>query len=74
MSSHETIPGVPVYQNEWSFKPSFIMWFFDSRSFVSGTGNGPGPVPDAANYYWVDENTVPPYIKEQSLLMKLLVS
>lgn len=48
------------------------MWFFDSRSFVSGTGDGPGPVPDAANYYWVDEKTVPAYIEEQSLLMKLI--
>ncbi|GFZ45087.1 hypothetical protein JCM24511_02813 [Saitozyma sp. JCM 24511] len=63
---------VPVYANEWDWAPALVMWFFDSRSFVSGTGNGPGPVPDAANYYWVDENSVPAYIKAQSLLMKLI--
>jgi hypothetical protein len=33
-----------------------------------------GPIPAAANYYWVDEKTVPAYIAEQSLLMKVIVS
>lgn len=32
-----------------------------------------GPVPDAANYYWVDPDTVPNYIKLQRLLMTALV-
>jgi len=31
-----------VYAHEGDFAPALIMWFFDSRSFVSGTGNGPG--------------------------------
>ncbi|KAF7305655.1 Metallo-dependent phosphatase [Mycena chlorophos] len=63
---------VPVYATEHDSKPALIMWFFDSRSFVSGTGDGPGPVPAAADYYWVDENTVPPYIKQQSELTKTI--
>lgn len=63
---------VPVYAKEGDSSPALIMWFFDSRSFVSGSGNGPGPIPAAANYYWVDENTVPAYIAEQSLLMKVI--
>jgi hypothetical protein len=32
-----------------------------------------GPVPADANYYWVDEKTVPAYIRGQSLTMKLMV-
>ncbi|KAF7369531.1 Metallo-dependent phosphatase-like protein [Mycena venus] len=63
---------VPVYAKSTDWVPAAILWFFDSRSFVSGTGNGPGPVPDAANYYWVDPNTVPNYIKLQRLLMTAL--
>ncbi|KAH8832667.1 Metallo-dependent phosphatase-like protein [Flagelloscypha sp. PMI_526] len=63
---------VPVYENELSSTPSLIMWFFDSRSFVSGTGNGPGPVPESADKYWVDEKSVPPYIDRQAGLMKTL--
>jgi hypothetical protein len=66
--------GVPVYAKSTDLVPALIMWFFDSRSFVSGTGNGPGPVPDAANYYWVDERTVPSYITSQSMLMQSTVS
>ncbi|CAD6563925.1 MAG: hypothetical protein TREMPRED_002378 [Tremellales sp. Tagirdzhanova-0007] len=62
---------VPVYAKDKDYVPAMIMWFFDSRSFVSGSGNGPGPIPAAANYYWVDENTVPAYIAEQSLLMRV---
>ncbi len=34
--------GVPVYANEGDNAASLVMWFFDSRSFVSGTGDGPG--------------------------------
>jgi hypothetical protein len=34
--------GVPVYAKSTDLVPALIMWFFDSRSFVSGTGNGPG--------------------------------
>ncbi|KZO91967.1 Metallo-dependent phosphatase [Calocera viscosa TUFC12733] len=63
---------VPVYANEGDWAPAVIMWFFDSRSFTSGTGAGPGPVPDSANYYWIDENTVPAYINGQSWLMKTI--
>ncbi|KAF7969108.1 hypothetical protein HWV62_20438 [Athelia sp. TMB] len=65
-----TTVRVPVYATESDYIPALVMWFFDSRSFVSGTGDGPGPVPTAANYYWVDENTVPPYILAQAALMK----
>ncbi|KAJ7618761.1 Metallo-dependent phosphatase [Roridomyces roridus] len=61
---------VPVYAKSTDTVPAAIMWFFDSRSFVSGTGNGPGPIPDAANFYWVDENTVPQYIAAQRTLME----
>ncbi|KAH7107899.1 Metallo-dependent phosphatase-like protein [Auriculariales sp. MPI-PUGE-AT-0066] len=32
---------VPVYAVPEDNSPAVIMWFFDSRSFVSGTGNGP---------------------------------
>ncbi|KAJ7339733.1 Metallo-dependent phosphatase-like protein [Mycena albidolilacea] len=63
---------VPVYAKTTDWVPAAILWFFDSRSFVSGTGNGPGPIPDAANYYWVDPDTVPNYIKLQRLLMNAL--
>ena len=35
-------PGVPVYANENDDGPKLVMWFLDSRSFVSGSGNGPG--------------------------------
>jgi len=38
----DALTGVPVYAHEGDFAPALIMWFFDSRSFVSGTGNGPG--------------------------------
>ncbi|CAK5284827.1 unnamed protein product [Mycena citricolor] len=58
---------VPVYTKASDVKPAVILWFFDSRSFVTGEA---GPVPAAADYYWVDENTVPTYIEEQSALMK----
>ncbi|KAF7340592.1 Metallo-dependent phosphatase-like protein [Mycena sanguinolenta] len=60
---------VPVYAKSTDSVPAVILWFFDSRSFVSGTGDGPGPVPAAANYYWVDPNTVPSYITLQRQLM-----
>jgi hypothetical protein len=50
------------------------MWFLDSRAFNSGTGAGPGPVPEGADPNWVDEDTVPQYIKRESGLMQLLVS
>ncbi|KAJ7762955.1 Metallo-dependent phosphatase-like protein [Mycena metata] len=60
---------VPVYVKSTDWVPAAVLWFFDSRSFVSGTGDGPGPIPPAANYYWVDPNTVPNYIKLQRLLM-----
>ncbi|KAJ6623711.1 Metallo-dependent phosphatase-like protein [Mycena sp. CBHHK59/15] len=63
---------VPIYAKSTNWVPATILWFFDSRSFVSGTGNGPGPVPAAANYYWVDDKTVPNYIKFQRLLMTLI--
>ncbi|KAJ7025799.1 hypothetical protein C8F04DRAFT_1268785 [Mycena alexandri] len=63
---------VPVYAKSTDWVPAAILWFFDSRSFVSGTGNGPGPIPPAANYYWVDPNTVPNYIKLQRLLMAVV--
>lgn len=62
-----------MYEHWWSWKPSLIMWFFDSRAFNSGTGAGPGPVPDGADPNWVDENSVPEYVKHQAWLMKLLV-
>ncbi|KAJ7828777.1 hypothetical protein B0H14DRAFT_2811475 [Mycena olivaceomarginata] len=64
--------GVPVYAKTTDWIPGAILWFFDSRSFVSGTGNGPDvlrPIPDAANDYWVDPDTVPNYIKLQRLLI-----
>nr|GAT58835.1 predicted protein [Mycena chlorophos] len=61
---------LPVYATPTAPIPAAIMWFFDSRSFTSGDGNGPGPVPAAADYYWVDEATVPPYIEQQSELMQ----
>ncbi|KAJ7469854.1 Metallo-dependent phosphatase-like protein [Mycena galericulata] len=63
---------VPVYAKSSDWVPAAVMWFFDSRSFVSGTGDGPGPIPAAANYYWVDPNTVPNYIMLQRLLMAVL--
>jgi hypothetical protein len=34
--------GVPVYAKTTDWVPGAILWFFDSRSFVSGTRNGPG--------------------------------
>lgn len=34
--------AVPVFANQSDSTPALIMWFFDSRSFVSGTGDGPG--------------------------------
>ncbi|KAH8921577.1 hypothetical protein BT69DRAFT_1283055 [Atractiella rhizophila] len=67
---------VPVYATtppKWFWyntKPALLLWFLDSRSFVSGHGAGPGPVPAEADYYWVDENTVPRYIASQAELMK----
>ncbi|KIY73264.1 Metallo-dependent phosphatase [Cylindrobasidium torrendii FP15055 ss-10] len=61
---------VPVFPDDAEdSKPALIMWFFDSRSFVSGSGNGPGPVPDGAGESWVDEDTVPAYIDEQVSLI-----
>ncbi|KAJ6541191.1 Metallo-dependent phosphatase-like protein [Mycena vulgaris] len=60
---------VPVYAKKTDLVPALIMWFFDSQSFVSGNPTGPGPVPPEANVYWVDENTVPQYIKQQRALM-----
>jgi hypothetical protein len=65
--------GVPVYAKSSDAAPALVMWFFDSRSFVSGTGNGPGPVPADANYYWIDEKTVPAYVQAQTALMKTTV-
>ncbi|KAJ7098550.1 Metallo-dependent phosphatase-like protein [Mycena belliarum] len=64
---------VPVYAKESDFVPAVIMWFFDSRSFVSGhPGGADGPTPPAANFHWVDEKTVPQYIKQQCNLMTLV--
>ncbi|KAF8175704.1 Metallo-dependent phosphatase-like protein [Mycena galopus ATCC 62051] len=63
---------VPVYASKNDLVPAVIMWFFDSRSFVSGNPAGAGPVPPSANFYWVDENTVPQYIKQQRELMALV--
>ncbi|KAJ7048501.1 Metallo-dependent phosphatase-like protein [Mycena amicta] len=62
---------IPVYAKSADVVPAVIMWFFDSRSFVPGDpdGSGSGTVPEAANYYWVDENTVPPYIEQQAEIM-----
>lgn len=34
--------GVPVYASKNDPVPAVIMWFFDSRSFVSGNPAGPG--------------------------------
>ncbi|KAF7289871.1 Alpha-aminoadipate reductase Lys1p [Mycena indigotica] len=67
---------VPVYGSPRDVVPAVIMWFFDSRSFVPGDpqGTGSGKVPDAANYYWVDENSVPPYIERQMQLMQCVLS
>ena len=31
-----------MYANTGDYSPALVMWFFDSRSFVSGTGDGPG--------------------------------
>ncbi|CAK5284803.1 unnamed protein product, partial [Mycena citricolor] len=61
---------VPVYAKASDVKPAVVLWFFDSRSFVTGEA---GPVLDAADYYWVDENTVPTYIEQQSALMERVV-
>ncbi|KAJ7235623.1 hypothetical protein B0H12DRAFT_1141361 [Mycena haematopus] len=72
-SDYKHPTGVPVYATKTDIVPAVIMWFFDSRSFVSGNPAGPGPVPPEANFYWVDENTVPPYIKQQRDLMALIV-
>ncbi|KAJ7491353.1 Metallo-dependent phosphatase-like protein [Mycena galericulata] len=63
---------VPVYAKKNDIVPAVIMWFFDSRSFTSGNPAGPGPVPPEANFYWVDEKTVPQYIKQQRELMALV--
>ena len=62
--------GVPVYAAPEDNVPATIMWFFDSRSFVSGTGNGPGPVPDGAGEAWIDEESVPGYVRAQTQLMR----
>ncbi|KAJ7749638.1 Metallo-dependent phosphatase-like protein [Mycena metata] len=61
---------VPVYAKQSDFVPALIMWFFDSRSFTAGAPQqAGGPIPPEANFYWVDENTVPQWIKQQSALM-----
>ncbi|KAJ7698347.1 Metallo-dependent phosphatase-like protein [Mycena rosella] len=60
---------VPVYATTTDCVPALIMWFFDSRSFVSGHPGGTGPTPPDANFYWVDEKTVPQYITQQRELM-----
>ncbi|KAJ7280918.1 Metallo-dependent phosphatase-like protein [Mycena rebaudengoi] len=60
---------VPVYAKKTDCVPAVILWFFDSQSFVSGHPGGSGPVPPEANVYWVDEKTVPQYIKQQRQLM-----
>ncbi|KAJ7601880.1 Metallo-dependent phosphatase-like protein [Mycena polygramma] len=84
---------VPIYAKTADLVPAVIMWFFDSRSFVSGNPKGSGnhiafrrkycflllignfafphsgPTPPQANFYWVDENTVPEYIRQQRRLM-----
>ncbi|KAK7008215.1 Metallo-dependent phosphatase-like protein [Favolaschia claudopus] len=60
---------VPVYAKKTDLIPAVVMWFFDSRSFVSGNPSGPGPTPIEANFYWVDDKTVPKYIRQQSELM-----
>ncbi|KAJ7196231.1 Metallo-dependent phosphatase-like protein [Mycena pura] len=60
---------VPVYASKSARVPALVMWFFDSRSFVSGNPEGPGPVPPEADFYWVDEKTVPQYIKQERALM-----
>ncbi|KAJ7156198.1 Metallo-dependent phosphatase [Mycena filopes] len=61
---------VPVYANQNDFVPALVMWFFDSRSFVTGgPGQAGGPTPPEADFYWVDEHTVPQWIKRQSELM-----
>ncbi|KAF7323948.1 Metallo-dependent phosphatase-like protein [Mycena kentingensis (nom. inval.)] len=63
---------VPVYAKPKDVIPAAVMWFFDSRSFVPGVpgGSSPGTVPDDANFYWVDDATVPPYIECQMTLMR----
>ncbi|EJT98082.1 Metallo-dependent phosphatase [Dacryopinax primogenitus] len=58
---------VLVYAREEDSAPAVVMWFFDSTSFVPDV---PAPVPAEANYYWIDENTVPQYVETQSGLMK----
>ncbi|KAJ7635246.1 Metallo-dependent phosphatase-like protein [Roridomyces roridus] len=64
---------VPVYAKKTDVVPAVIMWFFDSRAFTMGKpSDGNGPIPDAANFYWVDENVVPQYIKQQSAVMELV--
>ncbi|KAJ6482223.1 Metallo-dependent phosphatase-like protein [Mycena vitilis] len=60
---------VPIYAQTADLVPAVIMWFFDSRSFVSGDPHGAGPTPPQANFYWVDEHTVPEYIRQQRRLM-----
>ncbi|KAJ7162799.1 Metallo-dependent phosphatase-like protein [Mycena crocata] len=60
---------VPVYATKSDFVPAVIMWFFDSRSFVGGHPGGTGPVPPEGDFHWVDENTVPQYIRQQRQLM-----
>ncbi|KAK7017399.1 Metallo-dependent phosphatase-like protein [Favolaschia claudopus] len=60
---------VPVYAKKTDLIPAVVMWFFDSRSFVSGNPSGPGPTPIEANFYWVDDKTVPKYIRQQRELM-----
>ncbi|KAK7055838.1 Metallo-dependent phosphatase-like protein [Favolaschia claudopus] len=64
---------VPVYAKKTDLIPTVVMWFFDSRSFVSGNPSGSGPTPIDANFYWVDDKTVPKYIKQQHELMTRIV-
>ncbi|KAF7298608.1 Metallo-dependent phosphatase-like protein [Mycena indigotica] len=65
----ETIARVPVYPKQDATVPALIMWFFDSRSFVSGSGGKAGPIPTGADFHWVDPDTVPAYMKEQRELI-----
>ncbi|KAK4685677.1 hypothetical protein P7C73_g4465, partial [Tremellales sp. Uapishka_1] len=54
-----------VYPHQGARVPALILWFFDSRSFV-----GKGPTPKQADYHWIDDKTVPGYIKSQARLMR----
>ena len=61
---------VPVYGKDSDEEPSLLLWFLDSRSSVS---TGEGQLPDGALYRYVDDETIPGYIKSQGDLMKQTV-